>query len=90
MARDTRSLTIARFHEVEDCEPMPEAVKDAARRVIAANAPDHLSLGEQVADTTLLLQMLGIYPGQEEELDYLTGPAPVVNDSSTRLVRTLW
>jgi hypothetical protein len=81
---NTKSLTISRFHQMEDCEPLPEEVVLAARAVVCSGAVGD-TLGEQVAEAELFMHMLGIYPGQEAEMDYLTGPAPVVNDPSTRL-----
>lgn len=77
MARDTKSLTISRFHEIEDCDPLTEDLKNATRRAICANAVG-ATVVEQVADAELLMHMLGVFPG-EEDLEYTVAPATRLN-----------
>ncbi len=64
---DTRSLTIARFHEIEDCDAISEEVKSAVRRIVCAYAEgvDHAA---RVADAEELMRALGVYPGTEDEV----------------------
>jgi hypothetical protein len=68
---DSKALTIAKYHEIEDCEPLPEWLKDRMRHVICANAEGE-TLAEQVADADLLMQALGVHPKQADDATYLT------------------
>lgn len=70
---DAKALTISRYHEVEDCDPIPEDIQSAARRIICANSVGE-TLDEQVADAQNLMRMLGIFPGEEAEDYPITDP----------------
>ena len=71
MARDARSLTVSRYHEIEDCNPITEDIKAAVRRVVCANAEGD-TLDDQVSDAIDLMGALGVLPGAEAEDSLLT------------------
>lgn len=62
MVRDSRVLT----DEVEFFDPLSEEQKDAMRKLICAHA-DGDDISEQAADALMLMMMLGVFPGQDEE-----------------------
>lgn len=71
----SKSLTEARFHQIEDCDLIDNAVRDAARKTVAHAAVD----AEECVD---FLRMLGIHSSQDGELvprlataTLVTGPA---------------
>jgi predicted transcriptional regulator of viral defense system len=62
---DSRAQAVARHHQIEDVDDTAEEVKDAARRVVASRAVGATHL-ERVADTELIMTMLGIHPSQNQ------------------------
>lgn len=62
---DTRSLTISRFHQVEDCEPLSEELKARMRWLICGNAVGD-TLAEQAADAEELMRALGVHTDSED------------------------
>lgn len=63
-ARDFETVS----SQIGEIAPATNKIKDHARRVVAANAVGD-SLPEQVADTEMLLRMLGIHPEQPDFVD---------------------
>lgn len=62
MVRDSRVLTDL----VEYFDPPSEETKAAMRKLICAHA-DGNDITEQAADALMLMYMLGVFPGQDEE-----------------------
>lgn len=69
---DSKALTIAKYHEIEDCEPPPEWLKAKMRHVIAANSIGS-TVAEQASDAELLMRMLGVHHKQVDDVVYTTG-----------------
>lgn len=78
MSTDSKALTLSRYNQVEDCDPIDEVTRLAARKVIASNAKGQ-TLAEQVADATELMRALGVHPDQADEDCYQTRVAPLPN-----------
>jgi hypothetical protein len=72
--RDPKALTVAKYHQVEDVEPIPQETKERVRRLICAHAQGE-DLDEQVTDAEVLMMALGIHPTQDDDTWYVVKPA---------------
>lgn len=80
---DSKALALARYQQIEDCEPVTEYDKDKVRLLVCANATD-------AADATELMMILGVHPGQPDS-EFLVGPnSHVARSASTPLIRGGW
>lgn len=80
---DSKALVQAKYHQVEDCDPIDEATKQAARRLVAAHSVGE-NTAEQVADAIELMKALGIYPNQEVDEYVTTRIASIPNAAGSR------
>lgn len=85
MSRDSKALTLSRYNQVEDCDPIDEVTRLAARRVIASNATGE-TLEAQIADATELMRALGVHPDQADEDCYQTRVTPLPNTGGGSIV----
>lgn len=65
---DPKALTEARYHQVEDCDPISELERAAVRHLVAGNA-------ENVDEAIEFMKMLGVHPSQAEELVCTVAPS---------------
>lgn len=80
VVRDSKSLTEARYHQIEECDPVTEETRDAVRRLICANAQGETD-AEQRADAEELMAALGIHPSQDDDSTYATAPPELPNNT---------
>lgn len=73
--RDSKSLTEARYHQIEDSDPIEEGTRDAARLVICANA-------ESPSEAVEWMMMLGVHPSQDLDVPFLTGVSNLPNPTT--------
>jgi hypothetical protein len=87
-------LTQAKYHQVEDCDPIPDDTKDKVRRVVCSYAEGD-TVGDQVAAAEEMMMMLGVHPSQDNDEAYRVGvtnlPNPQHGATSTPpLMRPDW
>lgn len=83
VASSKGSKISALIDECEVFEALDEEKTRAAALVVCANAQG-TTKAEKIAWATDMLGMLGLLPGQAEELSYITGPQPRFNPSTER------